>query len=731
MNLLLLLVICLSSIPSSAFSDYLRKNHEGIEEEKPNSRNVINLEGDSSSSSSVVWVVQLSDLHFNVHHPERASEFKRMVGPALAMIKPSLVFITGDLTDGKSKDLLTMKQDVEEWKEYEKVIEDVVERSGLDKKIFYDLRGNHDKFGVPTVGGPFDFFSVYSVNGQQRRKGNVHSITLEKGGRKHLFVGFDSAMAIGLRGPTNLFGHPTDQLLADIGIELSQWDSQSSNPVTKIAFGHFPLSFTAPTESGNTLKDVFLNHSLSAYLCGHLHSRFGKNLKRHHESSHQRFSLENYFQSNIRQTSPRSYVDKENCRRDPSIEEFWEWEMGDWRKSRIMRVLAIDAGYTSFVDIDFKLEDKQKIIILPTFPLDSRFMLTTSHLHEYYCQHISSLSLESIRALIFSKSMIVSVVAKIYDSSSGHFNLVLEETMWKLENFTAGGLYTSPWNWKAFEDPSPDRFWLQIEATDIMGRSSISELRPFSINGVSVNLSWTWKEFIVMGCQWANLYYPILWSVTVFLFSILIISKVLPIFSVQHYSYKDFSNKKGFVSGLLWVLTELSIVFPVWLGMLIYLVCLILFPWFYGQVFTEGGDWGYMTYKGWTITTSTERVGYPDIMVIVLPHLCFVVFPAILITGALAAEREVYREHYLSLSGKKEDDYNPNSQSNTISKLFRGRRLVRKFLIVICLMITWKHWKNCSAMMKAYAMNPILHYPVYCFTVPLLLICSAYMTMGV
>jgi predicted MPP superfamily phosphohydrolase len=52
----------------------------------------------SGSPEGVVWVVQLSDLHFSVHHPDRAYDFRRYVGPALAMVNPALVLITGDLT---------------------------------------------------------------------------------------------------------------------------------------------------------------------------------------------------------------------------------------------------------------------------------------------------------------------------------------------------------------------------------------------------------------------------------------------------------------------------------------------------------------------------------------------------------------------------------------------------------------------------------------------------------
>ncbi|XVF30255.1 hypothetical protein REPUB_Repub16aG0041400 [Reevesia pubescens] len=643
------------------------------------------------------------------------------------------------ISDGKSKDLLVMKQNEEEWVEYKYVMEDVAKRSGLDKNIFYDLRGNHDNFGVPVTGGAVDFYSKYSINGKFGRSGQVNSVTLQAGEQKYLFVGLDSTMSVGLRGPTNLFGHPTDQLLTEIDLELSQWDSQSPKPVSKISFGHFPLSFSASSQSGKTLTDIFLKHSLSAYVCGHLHTRFGKNLKRHHLSSHPFLYSKKFFQFNVHQIPSEG---SKNCSFGaPPVEEFWEWEMGDWRKSRALRILAIDRGHVSFADIDFKSGSK-KTIILPTFPLDSRFMSTSSLHREYECEHMLPSSFETVRALVFSVSPIVSVVAKIYDSRYGNHDIVMEAPMTKHgDRYSRGDLYTVPWNYKAFEDTSADRFWLQIEATDIMGRTTTTELRPFSINGLHAMVSWTWKEFFVMGCQWAALYYPVLWLALYFLLLVLLIPRAFLFFSRKQYTYKNFLTAKGLIYLIGLVLQELCMVPIAWFSFLGYIFYLILFPWFTGQVFTDGEDKGYMTYMGWVVKSSNNKgnhdyIGSPDVMVIVLPHLIFVVLPSIFLTGALAAERAVHRDNFLSVSGKKEDDYSSldkrslryDSRGSRRSKFRFGGHWVRLILLLLCLAICWKHFKNCGALMKAYEMNPFLHFPVYTFGIPMLLVYVIYKT---
>ncbi|GAB4835356.1 hypothetical protein Ancab_000266 [Ancistrocladus abbreviatus] len=709
-------ILCCTIIPSLIVSQKTQEANSN----PSSSRKVIDVMG---GPDSVVWVAQLSDLHFSVHHPDRAIDFKKLIPPALSMINPSLVLITGDLTDGKSKDLLVMKEDQEEWMEYQNVMEEVVMRSRLDKSIFFDVRGNHDNFGVPAVGGSFDFYSNYSLNAQAGRSGNVISVTLQTGRQRHLFVGIDTTMAIGLRGPTNLFAHPTDKLLLDLDSELSQWNYDPDKPVTKISFGHFPLSFSGASKSGKTLKDIFIKHSISAYICGHLHTKFGKNLKRHHQLG------SDLFQLNMHQTPS---VGTENCSHT-QFQEFWEWEMGDWRKSRAMRILAIDRGHVSFVDLDFKLGPK-KTVILPTFPLDSRLMWTRSLLHDYECNSMVPTSYNTIRALVFSASPIVSVVARVFDARSENLVTVLEASMIKnKDNSSRGDLYSASWNFRAFEDPSPERYWLQVESIDIMGRSTLSELRPFSINGLSSQLSWTWKEFMVMGCQLAALYYPILWLSLGFGLFILLIPLILPILSTKQYSFKNFCNDKGVMNGIGWVLTELRRLQISWVGMLGYLLYLILLPWFSGQVFTDGGERLYMTYKGWVVRLpetgrKIEFIGFPDVMVVVLPHLFFVVLPSIFAVAVLAAEREMYRIHFLSLSGKKEDGSNNENESSVRFGSHIGARWIRKVLIIICLAILLKHFKSCRALLKAYNMNLILHCPVYSLAVPLLLLYAIYKT---
>uniref|UniRef100_A0A0E0Q6K2 Uncharacterized protein n=1 Tax=Oryza rufipogon TaxID=4529 RepID=A0A0E0Q6K2_ORYRU len=632
-------------------------------------RRVVEVEGEPRS---VVWAVQLSDLHLSAFHPERAADFRRHVGGALAMVNPSLVLITGDLTDAKSKDLLSSRQEKSEWLEYEELIDEVVGLSGLNKEIFYDLRGNHDSYGVPEVGGMFDFYEKHSINARLGR-----------------------TASIGLRSPANVFGQPTDQLLVELDAALSQWDNYSStSAVTKVTFGHFPMSFSSSTTSGGSLRDVFLKHSLSAYLCGHLHTNFGRNLKRHHRSDRNHLSAKQYYQTNMHEGTSTS-IGSNNCSTTTeSVAEFWEWEMGDWRSARSMRILAIDSGHVSYTDIDFRF-GSMDVIIVPTFPLDSRFMQRLSTPHDLNCQANSTSHFGMVRTLVFSKYKIISVSVKIYDSFSGSHHLVLEKDMEMTSGEGArGAMYTVPWNWKAYVDESPDRYWLQIEAKDLTGKIYYSQLRPFSVNGLTAKVRWTWKEFRVMGCQWGQLYQPIMWSTLAFLCLLILIPRTLLMLYENHMlkcrSSKTAAGSSGrhLLISFEYFAAELSKMYSVWSGMLIYLLYLVFFPWFAGNAVTENHNKMYLYYK------------------------------------AIAANRAAYLVH-ISHKAKKDDDHYEERKCIHHVWIFR---CFRRFLILLCLPIAWRHWKHCRAIVRAYEANPFMDAPIYCFGVPLLILADTHIT---
>lgn len=50
------------------------------------------MEGD------VAWVVQVSDLHISAYDHERARDLEMLLAPALRVVRPSLLIVTGDLT---------------------------------------------------------------------------------------------------------------------------------------------------------------------------------------------------------------------------------------------------------------------------------------------------------------------------------------------------------------------------------------------------------------------------------------------------------------------------------------------------------------------------------------------------------------------------------------------------------------------------------------------------------
>lgn len=455
----------------------------------------------------------------------------------------------------------------------------------------------------------------------------------DESGRKNLFVGVDDSMSVGLRGPSNVFGHPSDQTISELDEELSRWDNDTTAPITKIVFGHFPMSFTASSESGRRSGDIMTKHNISGFICGHLHCKFGRRLYKHHVTK--------------------------------GLGEFWEWEMGDWRGNRMMRVLAIDNGRVSFVDVDLKQTSKDVLngepfvmptIILPTSPLDSRIMLRSSSAP-------GQANVGAIRALVFSKTRPASVTASVFDSVTNSFvdYVLLDSLRMELVSGPSskehGGafFYEALWDSRNYTDASATRYWFQIEAIDGGGARTTSSMWPLSVEGKLGPFSLTFLGYVAIGVQWEALYPFILWTMVSVIFGGLLILPRLAFlyldrkgvydswaFSIFHPSA---DSKFPYFKLPLWALLEGARNSYLWWGQVLYITFLLMFPWFWGRVLADDYPVGYMTLWGWTVWPSKGTVaqqsglGWPDIMNIVLPYMCAVVLPMVLLVSALCAEQ--------------------------------------------------------------------------------------------
>ncbi|XP_020104395.1 putative metallophosphoesterase At3g03305 isoform X2 [Ananas comosus] len=661
----------------------------------------------------VAWAVQISDLHVSAHHPARARDLVRLLAPALRLLRPSLLLITGDLTDAKNKKRTSTRQDEYEWILYRNSMDEVVKQSGLDKHRIFDIRGNHDKYGVPFVGHKMDFFSTHSINSQLNRLSTIYSISLLGNDRRYLFIGIDDTMSIGIRGPSNLFGHPTDKRIDVVESELQYWDN-STALITKVVFGHFPMSFTASSKTGTRYENVFSRQQVSAYICGHLHAKLSKKLWRLHK---------------VETAS--------NSRDRKRVHNFWEWELGDWKESKLIRILALDGEAVSFLDLE--LEQEFPTTILITYPTNSRSMNTiTTDRHSIR---------NDISALVFSHHIILNVTAKVFDSSR-NFKIV-EEIPLQLVTSSSSTVYKplfhAKWNAESYKSTSPTRYWVQVFALDSQGKQILSEPRPFSVDGKLVTPSRSWLNYLVFEIRWEILYSVLLRSNLGFLI-LMLLSKFLNHFWERNMSYGKWAmsvfsspiHKRKLSFWVLWFLIEGSRNRIFWLSIAVYLLWLIKMPWFWGYATSEEGEIGVMYLSGWKLKAPNnpvvvDKLASPDIMVIALPVMYLVVTPVIVITYALFAERSAFHFSGSRKSKCLRSPVNLNTESKQHSAkiesfVFTCGGGARKILLFLCMIITLVHFKICTALMWAYGAAPVALSPALCWVPPLLLVAAVYST---
>ncbi|KAF6777213.1 hypothetical protein AHF37_03418 [Paragonimus kellicotti] len=123
---------------------------------------------------NLLWFVQVTDLHLSKYQDvSRMSDFRRFCIDVIPLLRPELVSVSGDLTDARSALHITSIQNPEEWIGYE----EIVRRSGvLNYTNFFDLRGNHDMFGVVKANHTTDYFRKYGVQGGLHVRSYLHTV---------------------------------------------------------------------------------------------------------------------------------------------------------------------------------------------------------------------------------------------------------------------------------------------------------------------------------------------------------------------------------------------------------------------------------------------------------------------------------------------------------------------------------------------------------------------------
>lgn len=276
--------------------------------------------------NDLVWFLQVTDLHLsNRGHFGRERDFNEFAKSYVDIIKPDVVLVTGDITDGRiPNSTLGTAPQLDEWLAYE----NAVKKSGaLNKTVWLDIRGNHDNFNVYRPRDPNTLYRLHSIQGKNHARNYMHIIT--KNEKNYTFIGVDEVQTPGLKIPFNFIGVVKDEDLT----ELKQFKEQSKNNNSQyhIWFAHYPTSSIASPHEG--LRNIIDG----PYLCGHFHT-IG------------------------------NWVTKMHATQQPG---FAEVELGDWKYNRRVRLAAIDHQLFSFVDLDFK----KFPIALMTNPKPARYLM--------------------------------------------------------------------------------------------------------------------------------------------------------------------------------------------------------------------------------------------------------------------------------------------------------------------------------------------------------------------
>lgn len=337
---------------------------------------------------NLFWFIHISDTHLSYFrdHDRKTGmiEFCRSVIP---IIQPSVLVLTGDITDARTKFPLGSEQYREEWIMYKDVREQCLKANPNLKWL--DIKGNHDTFNSYKNHNDFNNFTVQSNMSADGRSYRYEYKASD--GNFYSFIGADACLKPGVRRPFNFVGQFEENELN----KLSKFKEDSRKSTYTIWYGHYPTASIYNRESFRKIIN-------GPYLCGHYHTIHG-------------------LVPNMITTQQQGYL---------------EAETGDWKDYRIFRIVAIDHGLFTFSNYYYRPHHQQPLIVI-TNPRSILHQM--EHLEPFWRTANST----HIRALIFSHRQIID--AKAYITKQQKFNRDEVLETFELKQIR-DSLWVSPWS---------------------------------------------------------------------------------------------------------------------------------------------------------------------------------------------------------------------------------------------------------------------------------------------
>lgn len=305
------------------------------------------------TNDNMMHFMHVSDIHVSKYRDHGClAHLRHFLVNEMQLVGPELVVATGDLTDAKAHNRLTSLQHREEWIAYHELLQDSGVLNKKNGNFWFDQRGNHDCFNVPSFKSTENMFRLFAVVGTEG-----YAFHLQKPFGLYSFIALDGCPVAGSTRPFNFFAYmdsgDMDFLAREMKAAANHTFVMSHYPTTNTVFGH--------TSSGLSFQQM--SHRISVWLSGHLHKLLA------------------------------GLGDKMYAYQD----SFLELELGDVKYNGMYRIVIVDNDLVSFRDLpiftkhplplpvslsddDITLEtESAKLrppIVLITNPKDARFILT-------------------------------------------------------------------------------------------------------------------------------------------------------------------------------------------------------------------------------------------------------------------------------------------------------------------------------------------------------------------